>query len=117
MGALNKLNVASFAVTDVDDAGDYPSGGSGVFIPAGAFVTGVFLEETENFASGTNIKIAAGATDLTGTVNTGDVATGSITVTGFKVNAPGELKMVTTGDHGGAGGARIHVTYVNSVDA
>lgn len=117
MGLLNKIHVASFTVTDVDDAGDYPTGGSGVKLPAGAFVTGVFLEETENFANGTNIKIAAGSTDLTGVVATAAVATGSITVTGFKINAPSELKLVSTGDHAGAGGAIVHVSYFNTVDA
>jgi len=112
MSKLGKVYTASFQTGDITDAGDYPSGGSGVFLPEGALVVNAYISEQTALDGGTNVKIVSGSTDLMGVLATASIADfNDVTLTANKITAPGELKLTTTGTYT-AGAATIHVVYL-----
>tara|TARA_R100001230_G_C5671925_1_gene176942 strand:- start:804 stop:1145 length:342 start_codon:yes stop_codon:yes gene_type:complete len=111
MSKLSRVYVASIDTGVMTSAGDYPSGGSGVYLPANARVLRATLTETTTIAGLTNIKLVTGSTDLTGTLGLSDIdAHEPLTLTSY-VGA-GELKLTTTGTASGGSRANIHVEYV-----
>ena len=112
MSKLGKVYTASFQTGAITDAGDYPSGGSGVFLPEGALVVKAYISEQTALSGGTNVKIVSGSTDLMGVLATASIADfNDVTLTANKITAPGELKLTTTGTYT-AGAATIHVVYL-----
>ena len=117
MSKLSNVKVASFDTGVITSAGDYPSGGSGVYLPAGALVLRAHLSELAALTSGTNVKLVSGSTDLTGTVATADIADyNALTLTANKLSAGGELKLTTTGTYASGSRAVLHVEYVTEAD-
>lgn len=112
MSKLGKVYTASFKTGDVTGAGDYPSGGSSVFLPEGALVVKAYISEQTALAGGTNVKIVSGSTDLMSALATGSIADfNDVTLTANKMTAAGELKLTTTGTYT-AGAATVHVVYL-----
>jgi len=112
MSKLGKVYTASFQTGAITDAGDYPSGGSGVFLPEGALVVKAYISEQTALSGGTNVKIVSGSTDLMGVLATASIADfNDVTLTANKITAPGELKLTTTGTYS-AGAATVHVLYL-----
>ena len=111
MSKLGKVYTASFQTGDITAAGDYPSGGSGVFLPEGALVVNAYISEQTALSGGTNVKIVSGSTDLMGVLATGSIADfNDVTLTANKITSSGELKLTTTGTYTGA--ATVHVLYL-----
>jgi hypothetical protein len=111
MSKLGKVYTASFQTGALGAAGDYPSGGSGVFLPEGALVVKAYISEQTALASGTNVKIVCGSTDLMGVLATASIEDfNDVTLTANKITAAGELKLTTTGTYTGA--ATVHVLYL-----
>ena len=112
MSKLGKVYTASFQTGDITAAGDYPSGGSGVFLPEGALVVNAYISEQTALSGGTNVKIVSGSTDLMGVLATASITDfNDVTLTANKITAPGELKLTTTGTYS-AGAATVHVLYL-----
>ena len=117
MSKLNKVYTASFDSGVITSAGDYPSGGSGVSLPAGALVLRAHLSELVTLASGTNVKLVCGATDLMSALATGSIADyNALTLTANKMAAGGELKLTTTGTYDSGSRAMLHEEYVIEAD-
>tara|TARA_R100000700_G_scaffold40747_2_gene57456 strand:- start:831 stop:1187 length:357 start_codon:yes stop_codon:yes gene_type:complete len=117
MSKLSNVKTASFDTGVMTSAGDYPSGGSGVYLPAGALVLRAHLSEITTLAGGTNVKLVSGSTDLMGTLATGSIDDyNALTLTANKLSAGGELKLTTTGTYSGGSRAILHVEYVTEID-
>ena len=114
---LSNVKVASFDTGVMTSAGDYPSGGSGVYLPAGALVLRAHLSELTALASGTNVRLVAGSTNLMNVLATADIEDyNALTLTANKLSAGGELKLTTTGTYASGSRAVLHVEYVTEAD-
>jgi|TARA_R100000084_G_C4593300_1_gene119546 hypothetical protein len=117
MSKLSNVKVASFDTGVMTSAGDYPSGGSGVYLPAGALVLRAHLSELTALASGTNVRLVAGSTNLMNVLATADIEDyNALTLTANKLSAGGELKLTTTGTYASGSRAVLHVEYVTEAD-
>tara|TARA_R100001443_G_C3344304_1_gene175212 strand:+ start:833 stop:1189 length:357 start_codon:yes stop_codon:yes gene_type:complete len=117
MSKLSNVKSVSFRTGVMTSAGDYPSAGSDVVLPAGALVLRAHLSEMTALAGGTNVRLYCGATALMGTLATGSIADyNALTLTANKITTPGALKLTTTGTYSGGSDAIIHVEYVTEAD-